>query len=341
MIRVYPVPREAKYPETTTIEPWYGVYRKILHRPITITAILLLLTSFLSLRTSQGLVLGEFTDLDYLQQFNNLTIQQLTIPAALPKFVNTKQIPENITAKAFIILDPTTHTTFLAQNADQQLPPASLTKIATATVVLQNMDLEQVATVPENISEKAQGSLMGLVPGEKITVENLLWGMLLASGNDAAHTLAVNFPGGYNTFVEEMNNLAGFLHLRNTHFTNVMGFDDGNHFSSAYDLAVLTSYALRKPLFAQMVSTIEKTVVSELFLPTNEEKERQQWHELRNTNELLGRIEGVTGVKTGYTQNASECMVVSLARNNKTIIIVLLGSDKRIPDAEILINWVE
>ena len=316
------------------------VYRKILHRPITITAILLLAASILSLQTNEGLVLGKFDDLTYTQQFNNLTIKQLPIPAVLPILLSKDQIPENITATSVIILDPTTHTTLYARNAHQRLALASLTKITAVLAALESMDLNQTATVPENISEKAQGSLMGLLAGEKITIENLLWGMLLNSGNDAAHTLAVNFPGGYNAFIEKMNEMALFLQLKNTHFTNPMGFDDKEHFSSAYDLAILTDYALRNSLFAQMVATPEKTVVSEEFTPSvNHVKSdvpsdhvARQWHELRNTNELLGQIKGATGVKTGYTQNANQCMIVSIKNNDSDIIIVVLGSENRVED---------
>lgn len=301
------------------------LYRKTLHRPVTIAAILILVTFLLSLQTNEGSVLGEFTDF--------ASNQQLPIPAIFPIFVNKSEVPEGITANSVIILNSATHTALYAKNAEQRFAPASLTKIAAALVVLENMDLSQIVTVPADISEKTQGSLMGLLVGEKITVENLLWGMLVSSGNDAAQTLAVNFPGGSNAFIEKMNELVSFLHLANTHFTNPMGFDDENHFSAAYDLAVLSEYALRNPLFTQIVSTLEKTVISEPF------KNNQQWHQLKNTNELLGKINAVTGIKTGYTNAAGECMIISLNREGEDIIIVVLGSQDRLKDAEILINW--
>ncbi|MBM4402267.1 MAG: D-alanyl-D-alanine carboxypeptidase [Candidatus Cloacimonetes bacterium] len=322
------------------------IYRKILQRPLTVTAILFLLTFFLSLQTNEGLVLGEFRELKNCNatKLNFSPDEPAPIEGSVSQYFSLS-VFDKISAQAVIVLDPTTHTTLYAENPDARLPPASLTKVATALVVLQNMDLNQIATVPENISEKAQGSLMGLLPGEKISVENLLWGTLLPSGNDAAHTLAVNFPGGYDVFVGEMNKLAIFLHLSNTHFTNVMGFDDNKHYSSAYDLAILSEYALRNPLFAEVVGTAEKTVVSEhFFSPTTDHQPpttHQQWHQLLNTNELLGQIKEINGVKTGYTQKAGECMIVSLYRNGKTFLIVLLGSKERLSDAGILIKAIK
>lgn len=330
------------------------IYRKILKRPYTITALLLLLTSFFSFQKEEtGVVLGSLAELKS-KNFHPIEINlispaplpysPLLHPSTLPSFhplISPSPHPSiQLTAKAAQVLDRATHTVLYQYNPNSHLPIASLTKIATALVVLENEDLVKVATVPDDIYEKSGGSLMGLLPKEKISVENLLWGLLLNSGNDAGYTLAVNFPGGYNSLVEKMNEKVKFLRLKNTNFTNVVGFDDQNHFSTAYDLAVLTDFALNNPQFAQMVATREKEVASEPFERTDSDKNSySQWHRLQNTNELLGTVEGVNGVKTGYTQKAGECIIVSVERQDHQVIIVLLGSENRTEDAKTLIDW--
>ncbi len=172
---------------------------------------------------------------------------------------------------------------------------------------------------------------MGLIPGERITVENLLYGALVQSGNDAAWALAEHYPGGVEKFVEAMNKKAADLHLSNTHFTNPVGFDDPNHIMTAIDLTRLASYALTNKTIVKIVA-IPQITISDVT--------HTQFHPLTNVNTLLGKIPGVAGIKTGWTEEAGENLVTLVERDNHRVIIVVLKSLNRFADTEALINWV-
>lgn len=296
-------------------------------KPYTITAALFLLTVVLSYQPNigaghappetTGVVLGITTPL------------ALPTPAAKPWAL--APAPE-ISAKSAVVLDTASHTLLLAKRAHERLPPASTTKIATAIVALENYDLATIVTVPSNLNGQVNGSWMGLEPDMQITVGNLLWGLLLNSGNDAAFTLANPSPTDVGPFIDQMNRLTSSLSLSNTHFTNPMGYDDPNHFSSAYDLAVLMSYAMEKPLFREIVAISQRTV-------TLRQGNRNVDLELENTNQLLGSVDGIVGGKTGYTLGAGGVLVEVVERNGREIIVVVMGSDRREADAENLIEW--
>jgi len=170
-----------------------------------------------------------------------------------------------------------------------------------------------------------------LLPGEKITAENLLYGLLVGSGNDAAQTLAENFPGGMANFVSAMNRKAWEIKLSGTHFANPMGLDEENHYSTARDLAQLALIAIKNPSFAKIVSTSEfiATDISGTIV-----------HKLKNTNELVGKADGVKGVKTGWTQNAGGCLVSLIEKSGRRIVIVVLGSEDRFGETEKLVDWI-
>jgi serine-type D-Ala-D-Ala carboxypeptidase (penicillin-binding protein 5/6) len=183
---------------------------------------------------------------------------------------------------------------------------------------------------------------MGLFEGEQQTLKDLLYGLLLPSGNDAAVTIAQHVGatidavasanggpaiGGYPRFVRMMNGEAVRLGLVDTHYTNPQGFDDDMHYSSAYDVALLAREVLRYPLLADIVSTRTATV------GTNPQ------HALANTNELLGVYPGVDGVKTGDTEGAGQCLAASWAWNGRHLIGVLLGSADRATEMTNLLNW--
>ena len=172
---------------------------------------------------------------------------------------------------------------------------------------------------------------MGLVKGEKITFESLLYGLLVSSANDAAIVLAENYPGGQKTFVERMNQKARLLKLNNTHFTNPTGFDDANHYTSAFDLARLAQYMLKDKTLSKIVATRAITVSDTSYT---------YFHDLKNVNQLLGDIPGVAGVKTGYTENAEECVVTLVKRGDHEILTVVLRSADRFRETGELISWV-
>lgn len=245
-----------------------------------------------------------------------------------PKNV-AKMPPPTLTSRSVIVIDVPSGTTLYQKNPRTWLLPASTTKMVTALVVLENYSLEQVIEVSEVDSQL--GQVMGLFPGEKITVENLLYGLLVQSGNDAAEVLAASFPGGREAFIKEMNEKVKSLNLKDSHFVNPTGFEEDGHYTTAFDLAQIAHGALKNPVFAQMVATKEIDV---------SDTEGVNWHHLGNINQLLGELWGIKGVKTGWTEEAGECLVAYFERDSRQVITVVLGSGDRFGETEKLINWV-
>ena len=227
-----------------------------------------------------------------------------------------------------MIVDVDSSVVMFERNANLLLSPASTTKIMTALVALDTYDLGDVLTIKNVLSD---GQSMKLFVGEKMTVENLLFGTLVSSGNDAAYALADNYPGGVAAFVAAMNEKAKELKLTQTHFTNPMGFDDADHKMSAMDLANLARVALANPVVAKMVAIPQITIsdVSHTY-----------YHALVNINELLGKIPGVGGIKTGWTEEAGENLVTLVDRNGHKVILVVLHSDDRFAETTALIDWI-
>lgn len=251
----------------------------------------------------------------------------LSAPASYP-WQNTEQLPPNLTARGVMVVDFPSAVRILEKNSDTRLPLASTTKIMTALVALEYFRLDDILTVPKFIDE---GQDIKLVEGERINVESLLYALLVASANDAAETLSASYPGGHAAFVAQMNKKTESLSLRNTHFINPAGIDEDGQYASAFDLVLLSKHALQNPVFAKIVATSKITIQS---------VDKKMVHQLTNINQLLGRIAGVKGVKTGWTLNAGECLVTFIERNGQKILIVLLGSQDRFGETEKLINWV-
>jgi len=251
------------------------------------------------------------------------------LPTPAPYPIN-KKISElsPLSARSAIALDAYSMIILYEKEADQPLFPASTTKIMTALVALEHYPLDLVITVGKI---KVDGNQMKLLTGEQITVENLLCGILVGSGNDAALVLAENFPGGKTAFVTAMNEKAKELRLENTHFTNPVGLDEAGHYSTAKDLAKLTVEAVKNPIFSRIVSTSAVAVSDTSGKIT---------HFLKNTNELIGRLEGVKGVKTGWTQNAGECLIALTERKGEKVVTVILGSQDRFGETQKLIEWI-
>ena len=208
---------------------------------------------------------------------------------------------------------------------------ASTTKIMTSLILIENADLTQTVT----ISAKAGGtggSRLGLKKNDKVTLKDLLYGLMLKSGNDAAVAIAETVGGSVEGFSDMMNAKAKELGLENTHYVTPHGLDNPDHYTTAYELAKLADYALNNETFAKVVNTQSYTVIINGYPKT-----------ISNTNELLGYLEGVNGVKTGFTNNAGRCLVTSVNRNGFEIITVVLQADTkkfRTSDSIKLINYV-
>lgn len=249
-------------------------------------------------------------------------------PALFPRLKNAGASLPALSAQAVLVLDLDSGMVLYKKNDDLPFWPASTTKLMTALVALETYPPATVLTVKNPITS---GRVMALVDGEKITVENLIYGILVHSANDAAYALASSHPDGYTFFVKAMNDKAVSLHLDNTHFVNPAGFDNDKQYTTARDLARLTLAALKKPLISQAVSLVSITVPDADF---------SHFHYLTNVNELLGVVPGVVGGKTGWTENSKENLVNITKRNGRAILTVVLGSNGRFKETEILTNWV-
>lgn len=282
--------------------------------------------SLLSLLLASSLSLGSFAADGSEATFNDKILLSVSaIPVQQEEFV----APASMSGQAILAVDLETQATLYEKNATNRVPIASLTKLMTAALVLKETDPNAVVTVSANAAG-ATGSRMGLYTGEQITVRNLLYGLLIESGNDAALALAEYNAGSESAFVEKMNAMADKLGLEDTHYKNSNGLDNTGAYSSARDLAVLTTHLLKDESIREIVNQSKITVNSE----TGDE------HELINTNILLGQL-GIKGFKTGKTPYAGECLI-SLAENPEghEILTVVLGSGSRFADTKILVDWI-
>lgn len=235
-----------------------------------------------------------------------------------------------INAKYAIILDRNSKRKIYGKNENEQCKMASTTKIMTAIIVIENLKLDKIVEVSSNASGTG-GSRLGLSKNDKISVEHLLYGLMLRSGNDAAVALAEATAGNIENFALIMNKKAQELNLSNTHFVTPHGLDNEKHFTSAYNLAYLTDYALKNEFFSKIVNTKTYTIYINGKAKT-----------ISNTNELLGNFEGIYGVKTGFTNGANRCLVTSCKRGNLDFICVVLGCDTkkdRTRDSVKLLNY--
>lgn len=242
------------------------------------------------------------------------------LPNHISAYEAARQAPE-VSAQSWLLANGNIAQALLGAASDEPRPMASTTKIMTALLALENARLdEQVVVSPNAIVGE---SSMGLVPGEVLTVEDLLWGLLLNSGNDAAMALAEHIAGDEEGFVALMNGRAAQLGLSNTRFVNPHGLDAPGHLSSAYDLSRITEAALAYPKFREIVATQAHTAAG---------------HQLWNRNLLLTTYPGADGVKTGTSEAARECLVGSVTQDGHQAVVVILGSEDRYGDAQELLD---
>jgi len=252
----------------------------------------------------------------------------------LSKSIETASVVENepnINARIAVAYDRKSGKVIYGKNENKRTAMASTTKIMTAIVLIENADLDQTITVSAKAAGTG-GSRLGLKHNDKITMKDLLYGLMLKSGNDAAVAIAENVGGSIEKFADLMNEEAKKIGLNNTHYVTPHGLDNPEHYTTAYELAKLADYALKNEIFAKVVNTKNYTVTINGY-PKN----------ITNTNELLGYLDGVNGVKTGFTNNAGRCLVTSVNRNEFEIITVVLQADTkkiRTTDSISLIEYV-
>lgn len=202
---------------------------------------------------------------------------------------------------------------FVSENPNVRLPMASTTKIMTALVVIENCLPDEIVVVPKE-AIGVEGSSIYLQSDDRYTVEELLYGLMMRSGNDAAVALAVHCAGSVDAFVNMMNAVAKDMGVENTHFANPHGLHDPDHFTSAKDLATIACVAMNNPLFRTIVGTKSITI--------GEGEKRRCWS---NKNAILRTFPGGNGIKTGFTKDAGRCLVASATRENRTVISVVLN----------------
>ena len=230
--------------------------------------------------------------------------------------------PPSISAASAVLYDPLSDTVLFSQNADTARGMASTTKIMTALIALEQYDPEQQVIISAEWCG-IEGSSMYLTPEEQLTVSDLLYGLLLVSGNDAAQALAGLDPEGVAGFVQKMNDKGKSLGLEQTHFDNPSGLDGDTHYTTALELARITALALENPLFSEIVQTQSKNVAG-------------RW--MKNHNRLLEEI-GACGVKTGYTKSCGRCLVSAKEQNGRMLICVTLNAPDDWNDHKALMDY--
>lgn len=250
-------------------------------------------------------------------------ISQLVLPdlpkklASLPKLAS-KTTKIQLATKAAILVDGATNTVLYQENGEEPVPIASTTKLMTAILARQNLDLNKVITITKEATQII-GSDMNLRSGEAITVRGLLAGLLISSGNDAAYTFASDIGPTVPDFVTKMNAMANKLGMKDTHYADPAGLDDTGR-STARDLAIIARAALRDSVLADLVRTKEMTVTS---------TDGSIRHDLKNSNRLVGEYDypGAIGLKTGFTPEAGHCLVAGAERDGHQLIAVILHTD--------------
>lgn len=237
--------------------------------------------------------------------------------------------PSEITAQSILIRERTSGQILYTRNESQERSPASLTKMLTGLLVAENCDLTREVTIS---IVKSIGSIMGLENGERVTYEDLLYGMLVASGNDAAEILARDCFGSEEALVKKMNERISFLGLEHTHFEDVTGLTEDGHYASAFDLNIIAELVLRNDILAPIVDTQKISLIS---------LDQDRWYNLETSNDLLGEYPEVYGVKTGFTEKAGECLVFVINHNGHDFLVSLLGSSDRFEDAKQIIDWIK
>ncbi len=222
----------------------------------------------------------------------------------------------SVSAKAAIVIDSATGRVIFSKNADEKLPMASTTKITTAITAIENGNLSDVVTVSANAAG-TEGSSVWLQAGEKLTLEDLLYALMLESGNDAAVAIAEHVGGDVPAFLSMMNETAVSAGAKSTNCVTPNGLDDEFHYTTAYDLAMISAYAMKSAYFREIVSCYKATIPWE-----GKEWDRQ----LVNHNKLLTMYDGATGIKTGFTKKSGRCLVSSAEKDGWEIIAVTLNA---------------
>lgn len=235
-----------------------------------------------------------------------------------------------VSTKSAVILDYNTGELIYAQNEHAQLPPASITKVLTATVVLENMKTNKLCTISQEAADTEAYKII-MRAGEQISVEDLLYGMMMLSANDAAVALSECYDGGKQAFIDKMNEKVKMLGLSDSNFVTPNGLDDSNHYSSAFDMATITAYVIRtQPTFLDYMGRKEDYSVGAT--------DHNDAHYFYPLSTLLRTYDGMDGAKTGFTYEAGNTYIGTAQRDGRRIIIVYFGANSTTYDATLLLD---
>jgi len=248
--------------------------------------------------------------------------------STMPRILKNAPAAPDITAAAAVVIDAGSGEVLWGKREHERRAPASTTKIMTALLAAERAPLDQVVVSQTDAAQMTGSSVMGLRPGVQISMVDLLFGLMLPSGNDAALEIARAVDGSVPAFVARMNARAQQLGLRDTHFENPHGLDRSGHYSSAYDLARLGAYAMRNDIFRRVVGAYEWHIAPAAGDYT-----------LYNGNTLLQSAPGADGIKIGWTNDAGWTFVASVVRNGRRLVATVLDSDDRDADAAALFDW--
>jgi D-alanyl-D-alanine carboxypeptidase len=286
-----------------------------------------MLTSFLQLYAALSIGTGDVAIEAPVE--NSVSIEE-TLPSSSIPVKKEHSIAPVIEAEAAIIVDFDSGTVLYEKNPDAKLQIASITKLMTAIIALEEGNLDDTVYISANAAQ-TEGSKIWLYGGEEITLRNLLFAVLIHSGNDAAVAVAEHIGGDVPTFVQKMNDKTKKIGLYSTHYENPIGFDALENYSTVHDLALLARYAYRKPFIRNAVIIPSMTISS---------VDGSLSHDLESTNELLDGFFSVLGLKTGHTELAGLCFVSIIENDNDNkIITVVLNSPALFSDSKKLASW--
>lgn len=261
-------------------------------------------------------------------RFKAVLLLTMFVSAWIPAPLYAAAMPQ-VTAKSAIVIEASTGKVLYEKNADERRYPASTTKIMTLITALETGNVNDIVTASPNAAQ-TEGSSLWLTAGESLTMLNMLYGMMLVSGNDATVAVAEHIAGSVPAFARLMTEKAQAIGAVHTHFANTSGLPDPNHYTTAADMAKIAAYGYRLPLFEDIVSTKVKQ------MPWQGKDHNR---ELFNENRLLWLYDGANGVKTGYTDAAGPCLVSGARRNGIQLITVIFDSDRMWDDSIALLNY--
>ena len=262
------------------------------------------------------------------KRFIAVTLSVLALCAALLPFKNARAENEvSISAQSAVMLECSTNTVLYSKAAHEKLPMASTTKVMTALVAIENGNLDEIVTTADE-AYGVEGSSIYISKNEKLSLRDLLYGLMLRSGNDAAVAIAIHIGGSVDGFVAMMNKRAKELGAVNTHFANPNGLPNDSHYTTAYDLGLICSAALKNEAFKTIVSTQYHTAT------TGSVK-----RSMMNKNKLLWQYDGAIGIKTGYTEKAGKCLTFAAERDGMMIVGVVLNCPDMFPDSMELMDY--